>query len=54
MSMFPFISWGLSVAASFIIYVFVGSRIEKSGEERLGATGNLFTCNPEPKKKKEE
>jgi hypothetical protein len=52
MSAFPFIAWAFSIAASFIIYVIVGSQIEKSGEQRLGATGNLFTCNPEATEKK--
>jgi hypothetical protein len=51
-SAFPFVVWILTIVAGFFIYLGVASAIEKSGLERLGATGNLFTCNPEAAKKK--
>ena len=47
MSMLPFITWGGTVVAGLIIYVSVASVIEKSGLKRLGATGNIFTCDPD-------
>lgn len=51
-SMFPFIAWVVVLVIGLIAYLIVAVKIEKSGLERLGATGNLFTCNPEAKKKK--
>lgn len=48
MSTFPFIMWALSVVVAFFVYIAVARVIEKSGLARLGATGNLFTCNPDP------
>ena len=51
-SMFPFIAWVAVLIIGLIAYPIVAVKIEKSGLERLGATGNLFTCNPEAKKKK--
>jgi hypothetical protein len=51
-SAFPFVVWILTIVAGLIIYLGVAAAIEKSGLERLGATGSLFTCNPEAKKKK--
>lgn len=53
-SMFPFIAWAVVVVIGIVVYIGVAMTIEKSGLERLGATGNLFTCNPEAKKKKTE
>jgi hypothetical protein len=52
LSAFPFIAWVLTIVAGFIIYLAIAATIEKSGLERLGATGSLFTCNPETAKKK--
>ena len=46
MSIIPFIFWAATLVVGLIIYVAVASTIEKSGLERLGATGNLFTCEP--------
>ncbi len=46
MSMLPFVFWGASLVTGLIVYVVVASAIEKSGLKRLGATGNLFTCDP--------
>lgn len=46
MSIVPFVFWGASIVAGIIIYVSVATVIEKSGLKRLGATGNLFTCDP--------
>ena len=37
---------GCPSIAGFVIYVSVATVIEKSGLKRLGATGNLFTCDP--------
>ncbi|MDR0389049.1 MAG: hypothetical protein LBH73_03190 [Spirochaetaceae bacterium] len=51
-SAFPFIVWILTIVAGLIIYIAIARAIEKSGLERLGATGNLFTCNPDAAKKK--
>lgn len=51
-SMFPFIAWVIVLLIGLVVYIGVASAIEKSGLERLGATGNLFTCDPEKKKKK--
>ncbi len=50
MSIVPFIVWFLTIIAGLIIYLRVAKTIEKSGLERLGATGNLFTCDPDAKK----
>lgn len=50
-SLFPFIAWGVIVAIGFVVYIGVAMTIEKSGLARLGATGHLFTCNPEAKAK---
>lgn len=50
-SMFPFIAWVVVLFIGLAVYLFVATRIEKSGLPRLGATGNLFTCNPDAKKK---
>lgn len=52
MSIFPFVMWALSVVVAFIVYIAVAKKIESSGLARLGATGNLFTCNPDPEKLK--
>lgn len=46
MSIVPFVFWGASILSGFVIYVSVATVIEKSGLKRLGATGNLFTCDP--------
>ncbi len=50
-SMFPFIAWIVIILTGLVVYLIVATKIEKSGLERLGATGHLFTCNPEAKKK---
>lgn len=54
MSAIPFIAWGLSVVAGTIIYVCVARDIERTKLKRLGATGHLFTCDPDRVKKKKE
>lgn len=51
MSIVPFIYWAGTVVAAIIIYIIVGSTIEKSGLERLGASGSLFTTNVKKNKK---
>lgn len=51
MSIVPFIFWAGTVVAGIIIYVVVGSTIEKSGLRRLGATGSLFSCDEKINKK---
>lgn len=53
-SMFPFIAWGCVVLCGIIVYVGVASVIEKSGEKRLGATGNIFTYTPKEDKPETE
>ena len=53
-SMFPFIAWIVIILIGLVVYLIVATKIEKSGLERLGATGHLFTCNPEAKKKKKK
>lgn len=53
-SMFPFIAWAVIILAGLGIYIGVATVIEKSGLERLGATGHLFTCDPEAAKKKKK
>ena len=50
-SMFPFIAWIVIILIGLVVYLIVATKIEKSGLERRGATGHLFTCNPEAKKK---
>ena len=45
-SLFPFIAWAAVIVLGIIIYVCVATRIEKSGEKRLGATGHIFTYTP--------
>jgi hypothetical protein len=50
--MFPFVAWIVTIVVGAIVYIVIATTIEKSGLERLGATGNLFTCNPETAKKK--
>ena len=50
MSIIPFVFWAGTVAAGIVIYVIVASVIEKSGLERLGATGSLFSCEPKSSK----
>ena len=52
MSMLPFVLWALTLVIGLIIYVAVAYTIEKAGLKRLGATGHLFTCNPERKEEK--
>lgn len=52
MSMIPFIAWGATIVAGIAIYLWVATQIEKSGLKRLGATGNLFTCDPDKAEKK--
>jgi cell division septal protein FtsQ len=52
MSAFPFVAWALTIVLGLIIYIAIASTIEKSGLDRLGATGNLFTCDPDTAKKK--
>lgn len=47
MSPIPFVAWAITVVAGTIIYVAIAKQIEKSGLKRLGATGNLFTCDPD-------
>lgn len=44
MSIIPFVFWAATLVIGLVIYVAVGSTIEKSGLDRLGATGKLFTC----------
>jgi len=51
MSLFPFIAWAATVVIGVVVYVAVARVIEKSGLPRLGATGNLFTCDPDKAKK---
>lgn len=50
MAIFPFILWGAVGVLCFVVYLIVASAIEKSGLARLGATGKLFTCDPDEKK----
>lgn len=50
MSIIPFIFWGASLVTGLIVYLVAASAIEKSGLARLGATGNLFTCDPKEDK----
>lgn len=50
MSMIPFVMWGLSILTGTIIYVCVARKIEQSKLKRLGATGHLFTCDPDRQK----
>lgn len=50
MSSFPFIAWLLVLIADVIVYIAVAKRIEKSGLARLGATGKLFSCEPDQAK----
>ena len=45
-SMFPIIAWAAVILLGIIVYVCVALTIEKSGEKRLGATGNIFTYTP--------
>lgn len=52
MSALPFIFWIFSVVFGMIVYILVAKKIEASGLERLGATGHLFTCDPDKDKKK--
>lgn len=47
MSLIPFIVWGLSIVAGTVIYICVARLIERSKLKRLGATGHLFTCDPD-------
>ena len=54
MSAIPFVCWALAVVAGIVIYIVVAIKIEKSGLKRLGATGHLFTCNPDAEEKKKE
>ena len=54
MSIVPFVFWGVSILSGFVIYVSVATVIEKSGLKRLGATGNLFTCDPKEDDKQEK
>ena len=49
-SFFPFIAWGAVIVIGLVVDLGVATRIEKSGLPRLGATGNLFTCDPDAKK----
>lgn len=46
-SLFPFIAWAMVIVVGIVIYIGVASVIEKSGMKRLGATGKLFTCDPD-------
>ena len=48
MSIIPFVFWAATLVIGLIIYIAVASTIEKSGLERLGATGSLFTCEKKP------
>lgn len=50
MSTFPFVAWALVLIGDIIVYIAVAKRIEKSGLARLGATGKLFGCEPDPAK----
>lgn len=52
MSAIPFIAWGLSIVVGLLIYIYVAKKIEMSGLKRLGATGHLFTCDPDKEEKK--
>ena len=52
MSIIPFIFWAASLVTGLIVYVVVASAIEKTGLERMGATGHLFTCEPKHKDEK--
>jgi|GEM_PF-2786108 len=45
-SIFPFLAWAAVIVIGCVVYIGVALAIEKSGLPRLGATGNLFTCNP--------
>lgn len=54
MQSLPFIMWGLTFVIAVIIYIVVAKAIEKSGLARLGATGKLFDCDPDPEKVKAE
>lgn len=53
-SMFPFIAWIVVNLIGLGVYLGVATAIEKSGLARLGATGNLFTCNPKVTDEKED
>lgn len=54
MSMLPFALWAIIVVLGLVAYLLVATRIEKSGLARLGATGKLFTCDPDPAKLEKE
>lgn len=46
------ILWCFSLLFGLIVYVIVGKKIEKTGLRRLGATGNIWTCDPDKVDKK--
>ena len=50
MQSLPFIMWAATFVIAVIIYIAVAKAIEKSGLARLGATGKLFDCDPDPAK----
>jgi hypothetical protein len=50
-SIFPFVVWALSIVLGIVLYIPFALKIEKSGLKRLGATGSLFTCDPDASKK---
>lgn len=54
MSIVPFLFWAASLIVGLIVYMLVAKAIEKSGLERLGATGSLFTCEPKTGARKAE
>lgn len=51
MSIIPFIFWLSTLIIGLIVYLIVALIIEKTGLKRLGATGNLFTCDPKEDEK---
>lgn len=53
-SLFPFVAWIVVNLIGLVVYLGVATVIEKSGLKRLGATGNLFTCNPDAERQEEE
>jgi len=51
MSIIPFMFWGSTLVVGLLVYVIAASTIEKTGMPRLGATGNIFTCDPKEENK---
>jgi hypothetical protein len=45
--MLAWLIWAGTIVAGLFIYIGVAKKIEATGLKRLGATGNLFTCDPD-------